>query len=160
MLHRNSRFGDVEFEFPSSIRDLEVVECPRSLLGRLSELALQEDETRHVRYRCHAQKGIYSYLRCTWAGCRASLNYKHIHGEWRMLKSNSHHRHRLPNCRNSRLRAAEIYLSTLPSMLPALALRRIVCPRFNISDKQLYYLLAKERGTSTTPAKMIRELEE
>ena len=114
-----------------------------------------------VRFRLHHQKNKYCYLRCSWVGCKASINYRlsSEDQQWTVSKIVAKHTHSLTKSRRLKFHAAINYIRSLPLLLPASALKHAIKPQFCLTDKQFYYVLAKSRGGPMPPSQLISSLE-
>jgi len=69
--------NNVEFNFPTSLLELEEASSVMELRERLVAIARSSSlDDEHLRYRCLLQKARYVYARCSRKGCRASLSYR------------------------------------------------------------------------------------
>jgi hypothetical protein len=69
---------------------------------------------------------------------------------FQLIKAICEHRHVLKRCRNFKYRAVQEYIEELPAFVSVTALKSIICPQFSISEKQLYYLIARSNGGRST----------
>ena len=63
-------------------------------------------------------------------------------------------------CGQYKFKALSQYIENLPFGVPVAAIKRVVCPQFNVSEKQLYYILNKMKHKAINTDELVHQLEQ